>query len=105
MGEFASKILGSNRFNFISRIMFSARSSSTQVECCTYIDPCGKEMVTNQWRASECGCQSAVDIQCYNPSQCSVFDSGHMHLAESMIVEMLINLSQNNRFFCLFVFL
>lgn len=38
-------------------------------------------------------------MQCHNPSQCSVFDSGHMNLTESMVIEILINLSQNTFFF------
>lgn len=79
--------------------MFSDTSSSTQVEYCTCIDPCGKKPVTNQGMTSECGCQSAVDMQCHNPSQCSVFDSGHLHLTESMVIEMLTHLSQNTYFF------
>lgn len=53
---------------------------------------------------SERRCQSAVDMQHHNPSHCSVCDSGPMHLTESMVIEMLINLSQNT-FFVQFPFL
>lgn len=42
-------------------------------------------------------------MQCHNPSQCSVFDSGHLQLTESMVIKMLINLSQNTYLF-LFLF-
>lgn len=43
-------------------------------------------------------------MQCHSPGLCSVFNSGHIHVTESMVIEMLINLSQNTFFLGDFLF-